>query len=260
MTTRRTISRRHLLLGAFQGAGLLTFSGCEKLFNALSSNDTVNSILASAESGNRRIQRLIAGRHKLAQEFTEKDISTKFRPNGNPPPITMEYAADAAKQFSNWQLDVKGLVQQPMSLSLADLKALPSRTQITRHDCVEGWSAIAKWKGVRLEEIMKKVRPAAEAKYIVFRCMDTDSDGSNYYESIDLADAMHPQTILAYEMNDQPLPVENGAPLRLRIENQLGYKHAKYIRGLEFVASLQTIGSGKGGYWEDQGYEWYAGI
>jgi DMSO/TMAO reductase YedYZ molybdopterin-dependent catalytic subunit len=90
--------------------------------------------------------------------------------------------------------------------------------------------------------------------------MDTDSDGSNYYESIDLVDAVHPQTILAYELNDQPLPVENGAPLRLRIENQLGYKHAKYIRGLEFVASLKTIGSGKGGYWEDQGYEWYAGI
>jgi DMSO/TMAO reductase YedYZ molybdopterin-dependent catalytic subunit len=260
MTTRRTFSRRNVLLGALQGAGLLTLSGCEKIFNALSSNDTVNSILASAESGNWRIQRLFAGRHKLAQEFTEKDVSAKFRANGNPPPITMEYAADAAKQFSIWKLDVKGLVKQPMSLSLADLKSMASRTQITRHDCVEGWSAIAKWKGVRVEEIIKKVQPTADAKYIVFRCMDTDSDGSNYYESIDLVDAVHPQTILAYEMNGQPLPVENGAPLRLRIENQLGYKHAKYIRSLEFVASMETIGSGKGGYWEDQGYEWYAGI
>jgi DMSO/TMAO reductase YedYZ molybdopterin-dependent catalytic subunit len=90
--------------------------------------------------------------------------------------------------------------------------------------------------------------------------MDTDSDGNNYYESIDLVDAVHPQTILAYELNDRPVPVENGAPLRLRVENQLGYKHAKYIRSLEFVASLEKIGRGKGGYWEDQGYEWYAGI
>jgi DMSO/TMAO reductase YedYZ molybdopterin-dependent catalytic subunit len=90
--------------------------------------------------------------------------------------------------------------------------------------------------------------------------MDTDSDGSNYYESIDLVDAVHPQTILAYELNDQPLPVENGAPLRLRIENQLGYKHAKYIQSLEFVASFEKLAQGKGGYWEDQGYEWYAGI
>ncbi len=260
MTTRRTFTRRNLLVGALQGAGLVTLSGCEKIFNALSNNDTVNAILASAESGNRRIQRLFAGRHKLAQEFTEKDVSAKFRANGNPPPITMEYAADAAKQFSNWKLDVKGLVQQPMSLSLADLKSMASRTQITRHDCVEGWSAIAKWKGVRVEEIIKKVQPTAEAKYIVFRCMDTDSDGSNYYESIDLVDAVHPQTILAYEMNDQPLPVENGAPLRLRIENQLGYKHAKYIQSLEFVASFEKLAQGKGGYWEDQGYEWYAGI
>jgi len=137
---------------------------------------------------------------------------------------------------------------------------MPSRTQITRHDCVEGWSVIGKWKGVRLEEIMNKVQPAAAAKYVVFRCMDTDSDGTNYFESIDLIDAVHPQTILAYELNDQPLPVDNGAPLRLRVETQLGYKHAKYIRALEFVASLDKIGQGKGGYWEDQGYEWYAGI
>jgi DMSO/TMAO reductase YedYZ molybdopterin-dependent catalytic subunit len=157
-------------------------------------------------------------------------------------------------------LEITGLVKQPARYSLAELRSLPSRTQITRHDCVEGWSAIAKWKGVSLSEIIRRVQPATEAKYIVFRCMDTDNDGANYYESIDLIDAVHPQTILAYEMNDRPLPVEHGAPLRLRLENQLGYKHAKYIRGLEFVAGLGKIGQGKGGYWEDQGYEWYAGI
>jgi DMSO/TMAO reductase YedYZ molybdopterin-dependent catalytic subunit len=151
-------------------------------------------------------------------------------------------------------------VKQPASFSLADLQAMPSRTQITRHDCVEGWSVIGKWKGVRLEEIINRVQPATDARYVVFRCMDTDSDGVNYFESIDMIDAVHPQTILAYELNDRPLPIDNGAPLRLRVENQLGYKHAKYIRALEFVSSLEKIGQGKGGYWEDQGYEWYAGI
>ena len=137
---------------------------------------------------------------------------------------------------------------------------MPSRTQITRHDCVEGWSAIAKWKGVPLAKIIERVHPAAQAKYVVFFCMDSDDSGNNYYESLDLLDAHHPQTILAYEMNDRSLPVEHGAPLRLRVETQLGYKHAKYIRAIEFVSSLEEIGLGKGGTWEDQGYEWYAGI
>ena len=254
------LSRRNLLLGAVYGTGALFLSGCERVFDSLSRNEAIKSILESAEQANRRVQRLLAGRNKLAQEFAETDISPKFRANGNPPPMTIDYAADAAQQFSNWRLEVSGLVKQPARFTLAELKAMPSRTQITRHDCVEGWSVIGKWKGVRLEEIMNRVQPMPGAKYVVFRCMDTDSEGTNYYESIDLIDAVHPQTILAYDLNDRPVPVENGAPLRLRIENQLGYKHAKYIRALEFVASLEKIGQGKGGYWEDQGYEWYAGI
>jgi DMSO/TMAO reductase YedYZ molybdopterin-dependent catalytic subunit len=254
------LSRRSLLLTTLQGSGIFLLSGCERVLNSLSQDSTVQSIFELAEHGNRRVQRPLAGRNKLAQEFSEKDVSSYFKPNGNPPPMTMEYAADAAEQWPAWRLEITGLVKQPARYSLAELRSLPSRTQITRHDCVEGWSAIAKWKGVSLSEIIRRVQPATEAKYIVFRCMDTDNDGANYYESIDLIDAVHPQTILAYEMNDRPLPVEHGAPLRLRLENQLGYKHAKYIRGLEFVAGLGKIGQGKGGYWEDQGYEWYAGI
>ena len=254
------LSRRTVLIGALQGASLVFLSGCEKLFDSLSQNKNVQSLLEIAEYGSRRAQRLITPRNELAKEFDAKDISPKFRPNGNPPPITMEYIADAQNHWPKWRLEVSGLVTQPAIFSLADLKAMPSRTQITRHDCVEGWSVIGKWKGVRLEEIINRVRPTADAKYVVFRCIDTDSDGVNYFESIDMIDAVHPQTILAYELNDQPLPVDNGAPLRLRVENQLGYKHAKYIRALEFVSSLDKIGQGKGGYWEDQGYEWYAGI
>ena len=254
------LSRRKLVLGAINSAALLTLSSCQKIFDSLSQNETVHSILASAEGANQRVQRALAGRNKLAREFSERDISPTFRANGNPPPIAMDYAEDAKNQWVNWRLEVGGLVRQPARFSLAQLRAMPSRSQITRHDCVEGWSVIGKWKGVRLEEIMKKVQPAENARYVVFRCLDTDSDGNNYFESIDLIDAVHPQTILAYELNDRPLPIDNGAPLRLRVENQLGYKHAKYIRALEFVASLEKLGKGKGGYWEDQGYAWYAGI
>jgi DMSO/TMAO reductase YedYZ molybdopterin-dependent catalytic subunit len=260
MKLNRKLSRRNLLIDGLQAASLVVLSGCEKMFDSLSQNKNVQSLLELAENGSRRAQRLLTRRNKLAKEFEAKDISPKFRANGNPPPITMDYTTDAQNHWTRWRLEVSGLVKQPASFSLADLQAMPSRTQITRHDCVEGWSVIGKWKGVRLEEIINRVQPATDARYVVFRCMDTDSDGVNYFESIDMIDAVHPQTILAYELNDRPLPIDNGAPLRLRVENQLGYKHAKYIRALEFVSSLDKIGQGKGGYWEDQGYEWYAGI
>jgi DMSO/TMAO reductase YedYZ molybdopterin-dependent catalytic subunit len=254
------ISRRKLMLGAAHGAGLWLLSGCEKVFNGLQSNQKFLSVLESAESVNQRLQRLLTRKNKLAQEFTEQDISRYFKPNGNPPPITMDYMADAKNNWKAWRLEISGLVKQPTQFSLAELRLMSSRTQITRHDCVEGWSAIAKWKGIPLSEIMQHVQPRPEARYVVFHCIDTDDNGANYYESIDFRDATHPQTILAYEMNDRALPIEHGAPLRLRIETQLGYKHAKYICKIEFVATYDKIASGKGGYWEDQGYEWYAGI
>ena len=253
-------SRRKLLFGALQGTGLIMLSGCEKMFNSLQQNKKFQSLLESAEDVTRSVQRFVTGKHKLAQEFTEQDISRVFKANGNPPPITMDYMADAAKQWTDWRLKVSGLVTQPSQFSLSQLKSMPFRTQITRHDCVEGWSAIGKWKGVPLAHIIQQVQPTSAAKYAVFHCWDTDDQGMNYYESIDLVDATHPQTILAYEMNDRALPIEHGAPLRLRVENQLGYKHAKYIRAIEFVADYKSIRQGKGGYWEDQGYEWYAGI
>ncbi|MEK6600659.1 MAG: molybdopterin-dependent oxidoreductase, partial [Candidatus Binatota bacterium] len=177
-----------------------------------------------------------------------------------PPPLTMDYMINAVSGWPLWRLEVAGLAKEPKSFSLQELKSMPARTQITRHDCVEGWSAIAKWKGVPLSEIVQRAQPAPEARYVVFYCMDADGEGNNFYESIDLYDASHPQTILAYEMNDQTLPVEHGAPLRLRVETQLGYKMAKYIQRIEFVSDYKEIGRGKGGYWEDQGYEWYAGI
>jgi DMSO/TMAO reductase YedYZ molybdopterin-dependent catalytic subunit len=165
-----------------------------------------------------------------------------------------------ADNFANWQLRVDGLVAKPFTMGLAQLKAAPSRTQITRHDCVEGWSAIGKWTGLPVAALLSQASLLPAARFLVLHCAD-DFDGQPYYESIDLVDGFHPQTILAYAMNDQPLSVGHGAPLRLRVERQLGYKQAKYIMRIEAVASLDGIGLGKGGFWEDQiGYDWYAGI
>jgi DMSO/TMAO reductase YedYZ molybdopterin-dependent catalytic subunit len=149
-------------------------------------------------------------------------------------------------------------------LSLGDLRQMPARTQITRHDCVEGWSCIAKWRGARLSAVLQRAGLKPQARYIAFHCADTlelalDGTGQ-YYETIDLVDAMHPQTILAYDMNDRPVDVAHGAPLRLRLERQLGYKMAKYVMRIDAVEDFTKLGRGKGGYWEDRGYQWYAGI
>jgi len=192
--------------------------------------------------------------------FTDADLSPTFRSNGTAMPESAQYATLAARGFVDYRLEVDGLVENPVTLSLSQVRGLSSRTQITRHDCVEGWSAIAKWTGVPLAEVLGRVRPVPQARYVVFHCADPDEDGVLYYESIDLEDAYHPQTLLAYELNDATLPMGHGAPIRLRLERQLGYKMAKYIMRIELVASLDPIGGGHGGYWEDQGYEWYAGI
>jgi DMSO/TMAO reductase YedYZ molybdopterin-dependent catalytic subunit len=151
-----------------------------------------------------------------------------------------------------------------MKLTHAGLRALPSRSQITRHDCVEGWSCIGQWKGVQLSALLAAAGLKPQARYIAFFCADTleqtlDNTG-RYYETIDLIDAFHPQTILAYEMNFAPLKVEHGAPLRLRVERQLGYKMAKYVMRIEAIDGFSGISRGRGGFWEDRGYEWYAGI
>jgi DMSO/TMAO reductase YedYZ molybdopterin-dependent catalytic subunit len=260
MSPNDNLSRRKLLFTAMHGASLMLLSGCEKVFNSLQQNEKFLSLLESAEGANRRLLRFLTPRDKLAAEFSETDISRYFKPNGNPPPETSAYVTAAKSGWSGWSLEVGGLVKRPIRFSLNEIQGMPARTQITRHDCVEGWSAIAKWKGAPLAQIIDRVQPTAQAKYVVFFCMDTDSSGSGYYESIELVDAHHPQTILAYEMNDRALPIQHGAPLRLRLENQLGYKHAKYINRIAFVAEFQDIGRGRGGYWEDQGYEWYAGI
>jgi DMSO/TMAO reductase YedYZ molybdopterin-dependent catalytic subunit len=219
----------------------------------------MQKLFDAADGWHRGVQRTLGGRDALAREFSPADISPYFRGNGTLDPGTDSYAAHEAANFADWPLTVSGLVARPLSLSLAQVRALPQRTQITRHDCVEGWSAIGQWTGPQLKTILDMAALKPEARYIVFRCADNLGDG-DYYESIDLVDAFHPQTIVAHSLNGAPLPIKNGAPLRMRIERQLGYKHAKFVTGIEAVASLDGIAGGKGGYWEDRGYQWYAGI
>jgi DMSO/TMAO reductase YedYZ molybdopterin-dependent catalytic subunit len=157
-------------------------------------------------------------------------------------------------------LIVDGAVERPQAFTLAQLGRMPQLTQITRHDCVEGWSAIGKWGGVPLGALLDAVTPRAGARYVVFRCMDNDGQGNLFYESLDLHQARHPQALLALKLNDAPLDPDHGAPVRLRVPTQLGYKSAKWIGRIEVVGTFATIAGGQGGYWEDQGYEWYAGI
>ncbi|WP_030538299.1 molybdopterin-binding protein [Sphingobium sp. DC-2] len=245
-------TRRAIMLGA--GA---TLAGCDRIAR----HETVREALFSAENFHKWAQRRLMARDALAREFRPDQISPFFRPNGTSNPNTPEYKALWRSGFADWRLEISGLVNRPLSLSLPQLHQLPQREQITRHDCVEGWSAIGKWRGVPLALLLDAAGMKEHARYIVFRCADRMGDGHAYYESIDMIDAFHPQTILAFALNDQPLRVANGAPLRLRVERQLGYKHAKYLMGIEAVEHLSGTGRGKGGYWEDHaGYDWYAGI
>ncbi|WP_085808680.1 molybdopterin-dependent oxidoreductase [Sphingomonas sp. TZW2008] len=249
------VSRRGLIAGtAASGAVLLT--GCDRVIQ----QPATRRILFLGEDMHRGLQRALTNRDALAPEFASEQRSPFFRPNGTRDPGTPQYAALRAGNFADWRLAVGGLVARPLSLSLKDLGALPQRAQITRHDCVEGWSAIGKWQGPQLADVLKAAGTRDSARYIVFTCADLYG-GAPYYESIDLVDAFHPQTILAWTLNDRFLPVANGAPCRLRVERQLGYKHAKYLMRIDAVASLDGIGRGKGGYWEDNvDYDWYAGI
>jgi DMSO/TMAO reductase YedYZ molybdopterin-dependent catalytic subunit len=254
------VNRRGLLGGIAAGLGAL-LGGCDRV----PENTTGRKVLFSAEGLTYRVQRFLLRSDDLAREYSEADITAHFRANGTYDPPDSDYRALVRNNFVDWRLRVDGLVDNPLALSLTDLRALPSRTQITRHDCVEGWSCIGEWTGAKLAPIMALAGLKPVARHLVLYCADT-LDGAapagqqQYYETLDMADVFHPQTILAYAMNGAPLSVPHGAPLRLRAERHLGYKQAKYVMRLEAVAGYAHIGAGKGGFWEDRGYEQYAGI
>ena len=207
-------------------ASLGAIAGCDNL----TQSGWFPSILGMAEKVTDRVQRAVTPTQALRKEYSTSRCLRSFPANGNTDPGTEHYDNMRRNNFIDWEVIIDGLVSKPTIFSLAALKGMAARTQITRHDCVEGWSAIGKWTGVPLGDLMDQVEPLPQANYAVFHCADIDDEGRTYYESMAVEDLFHPQTILAYELNDQPLDVPHGAPLRLRFERQLGYKHAKYVR------------------------------
>jgi sulfoxide reductase catalytic subunit YedY len=206
------------------------------------------------------LRTLLFGHEISAQHYSHADISPYFWVNGRAPKEEA-YLAMARDHFANYILEAGGLVENPLRLTLADLRAMPKQTQITKHCCIQGWSGVAEWSGVSLRHIVRLCRPLPEARYIVFYAFDNKStsephaQGPGYfYGTIRRELADDPQTILAYEMNGQPLPIDHGAPLRLRVETQLGFTMVKYIRAIEFVETYAHIGKGQGGWREDYQY------
>jgi DMSO/TMAO reductase YedYZ molybdopterin-dependent catalytic subunit len=198
-------------------------------------------------------QRLLMSHQSLAREFTRAQISKVFPVNGDPP-RNDTYQRLRAEGFEDWRLRVDGLVDRPSSFSVADLHGYPSRTQITHQACEEGWSFIAEWTGVPLSYVLTLTGVRPQAKYVVVFPFD-DS-----WDSLDMADAWHPQTLLAYRMNGQELPTPHGAPVRLRVARQLGYKSVKYLSRITVTDTLKDIGEGLGSVSPELGYSWYAGI
>jgi DMSO/TMAO reductase YedYZ molybdopterin-dependent catalytic subunit len=192
--------------------------------------------------------------HSLAREFPRSMISKLPFANETPPPTDL-FKRHQGSGFSDWRLSVDGMVARPTSLSLPDLKSLPSRSQITEVVCEEGWSYIAEWIGTPLDEILKAVGALPQARYVVYFSTD-----GNWWDSIDMADALHPQTFLTWGMNDGDLPVSFGGPLRMRVPRQLGYKSVKYVTHLTVTNSVKHIGKGLGSPNPEGGYAWYAGI
>jgi DMSO/TMAO reductase YedYZ molybdopterin-dependent catalytic subunit len=246
------VKRRLFFAGTISSA----LAACSPLGTALNGNRNFNRMLNLAEP----LNHALIGTHGEAQTYPESAISKIFPIDSLPTPAGSAYLGLVSSQFHGYRLRVHGAVYHPQTFSLARLRSMKQTTEITRHDCVEGWSAIAKWSGVRLIDILSTVQPREDARYVVFHCMDVDEMGAPYYESLDLHQANHPQALLAMRMNDQPIPVDHGAPVRLRVPTQLGYKSAKWLARIEVVGTFSNLYNGSGGYWEDRGYEWYAGI
>ncbi len=198
-------------------------------------------------------QRLLTKLPSLAREFDRSRISTVVPVNGKAP-TTEPYRRLLAGEFADWRLPIDGLVSRPTAFSLDELKSFPSRSQITHQACEEGWSFIAEWTGVPLSFVLERVGIHDKAKYIYFFTFD------NWWDSIDMDDALHPQTVLAYAMNGPNMPLDHGAPLRLKVSRQLGYKSLKYLSKITVTDSAKGIGDGLGSSAPGAGYSWYAGI
>lgn len=233
----KTIERRLFLKQALSLGGLALLSGCEFTERA-----AVQQTLTAMSRWNDAAQAWLFDPNKLAPEYPESAITTPF-------PFNAYYGENEvpAVDGRSYKLELAGLIRDRKPWGLPELYALPQTTQITRHICVEGWSAIGKWGGVRFSTFLERIGADTSAKYIGFKCLD------DYYSSIDMATALHPQTLLTFRFADQILPPKYGFPMKLRIPTKLGFKNPKHIRAM-FVTNTYP-----GGYWEDQGYNWFSG-
>ncbi len=211
-------------------------------------------IYGIGETLNYASHRLLMASGSHAREFRKDQISDKPFVNGRPPQ-NAKYKRLLARGFTDWTLQVEGMVERPNAYTLEELKAMPASSQITQLACEEGWNFIAEWNGVLLSELLRSTGAQPQAKYVVYMSMDPE-----WWDSIDMAEAMHPQTLLTYGMNGQELPEAHGAPLRLRIPRQFGYKSVKHLNRIVVTDSLKEFGEGLGSSAPEQGFAWYAGI
>jgi DMSO/TMAO reductase YedYZ molybdopterin-dependent catalytic subunit len=247
---RTPVTRRRLLVScsALSAASLL--SGCD----LLDGGPSRGGVYGLSDTLTFATQRFLLRDQPLAREFGPEAVSDVFPTINTTDPDSPDYQRSKAQRFADWRLRDSGLVERPASVSLADLRAMPARTQITLHSCEQGWSAIGGWTGLQLSHLLASVGLKREARFIVVRSVD------GWWDSYDLFDALHPQTILAYGMNGRDLPVAHGAPVRLRVERQLGYKSLKYLTSIEAVAAVNGLGAGRGSITSELGFSWYAGI
>ena len=248
----QSISRRMLLRG-LPGLGGLLLTGCAR--ETFLPPQYRGGLVGMADVLTMGTNRLLQADQPLAREYERSDISHPFPTWAQTNPPNEEYQRLRRGGFEEWRLEVFGLVGRPVSLSLDDIKRLPARTQITAHVCEQGWSAIGEWTGPQLQRVIAEAGgPRPSARYVVFKTWD------GWYESIDMFEVQHPQTILAYRLNGEELPMGNGAPLRLRVERQCGYKNVKFLKSIELVESLAGFGKGGGGISADYGFHWFAGV
>lgn len=248
----RPISRRKLLTGVSALGGLF-LTGCAR--ETFVPPRVRGGLVGAADVLTMSTTRALQADQALAREYQPSDIAHPFPTWAQTNPPDEEYQRLRRGGFEDWRLAVTGLVERPVSLSLDAIKSLPSRTQITMHVCEQGWSAVGQWTGASLERVLDTAGGVkSNARYVVFRTFD------GWYESVDMFEVQHPQTILAYGLNGEQLPIGNGAPLRLRVERQCGYKNVKFLKSIEVVESLAGFGQGHGGLSSDYGFHWFAGV
>jgi DMSO/TMAO reductase YedYZ molybdopterin-dependent catalytic subunit len=252
MKSKELITRRQIIIAGLASTGGLLLSGCSKKLPP-----TYGNLLRMGDTFTYAAHQVLIPGESLAKEYSHKEISS-FPATGttnpcdpNKPGCNADYHQLQKGNFAEWRLSIEGLVARPGSYTLAELKSFPSRTQITKHVCEEGWSAIGEWTGVQLSRVLDAAGMLPNARFVNFYSFDEWADG------IDLIDALHPQTILAYGMNGRDLPIAHGAPVRLRVERQLGYKSMKYIKRI--VVTEEFDDGGKNGNIQN-GWAWYVGI